>query len=111
MMTGSPRPAGLRPECHSVWARYITRWLDAYARHGVQIWALTPQNEPENTGPWEACVWEAVDMAVWVRETLGPFVKNAQPNVKLLAYDHNRVRAAPRGPSRRPHAPAARARS
>lgn len=90
-MVGSDFP-GLRPECRDVWARYISRWLHAYERYEVPIWGLTVQNEPENPARWEGCLYDAETSAGFVRDFLGPTLKKDHPNLKLFAFDHNKVR-------------------
>jgi O-glycosyl hydrolase len=91
-MDGSSAPLGLRAECRAVWAAYVSRWLAGYAAHGVPIWAVTMQNEPENSAPWEACMFTAEAAAAWVREHLGPTIRREHGDaVKIFAYDHNKV--------------------
>jgi O-glycosyl hydrolase len=48
-MLGSASPNGLKDnfEVKRTWAKYISYFIDAYKAHGVPIWAVTPQNEPE----------------------------------------------------------------
>jgi glucosylceramidase len=36
----------LKPEYLPVFAEYLTKYLDAYKNEGVDIWGLTPVNEP-----------------------------------------------------------------
>ena len=60
-MVGSSLPNGLiaSHEVMQSWALYISKWIAAYTRHGLNIWALTPQNEPAFAAPWEACAYNA----------------------------------------------------
>merc|ERR1719272_2636489 len=58
--------------------------------HGVPVWGLTVQNEPEFAAPWEACLYTPEEEARFVAEYLGPALKAAHPGVKLLAHDHNK---------------------
>ena len=37
------------------YAHYLKLWLDAYAREGITIDYLSPQNEPKATQIWESC--------------------------------------------------------
>ena len=56
-MLGSAKPDGLLSDARGSWAKYISKFVSAYTVQGVPIWAITPQNEPENAAPWEACVY------------------------------------------------------
>jgi len=55
MMDHSLHPC-MHSDVHATWAKYITRWVSAYKKHDVPIWAITVQNEPENDATWESCV-------------------------------------------------------
>lgn len=48
-MLGSEQPQGLseNPKIQAAWALYFSKFIEAYEKHGVPIWAVTPQNEPE----------------------------------------------------------------
>ena len=47
-MTGSAVPNGLTDtdDMKTTWAKYISKFLQAYENQGVKVWAVTPQNEP-----------------------------------------------------------------
>jgi glucosylceramidase len=80
----------LKPECKASWANYFVKWLDAYKSAGVDFWAVTPQNEPENPAGWEACVFSADEQADWIGSELGPQLKAAHPEVLIFPFDHNK---------------------
>jgi glucosylceramidase len=91
-MTGSATPNGLidTPEVKESWARYISKFISAYHRKGVPIWAITPQNEPEFPAPWEACAYNASFERGFIDGYLGPIVKQDHPDMLVLAFDHNK---------------------
>lgn len=91
-MTGSALPDGLRasPDVHRAWAKYFSKWITAYENQGVPIWAITPQNEPLFAAPWEACAYTATSEAAFIRDYLGPELREHHPEVKIFAYDHNK---------------------
>jgi glucosylceramidase len=66
----------VRDEYVASWAKYISMWISAYKRHGVPIWAMTIQNEPDNTPRWEACWFPMKDEAMFVRDHLGPILRS-----------------------------------
>lgn len=78
----------------ATWAAYIVRWLDAFAAHGLPMWGLTAQNEPEAIQPnFESCAYAPADMADFIGGYLGPALAAAHPDLLLLAYDHNKLNA------------------
>ena len=45
----------LKPEYEETYADYLIRYLEEYKREGVDIWGITPVNEPHgNNGQWES---------------------------------------------------------
>jgi glucosylceramidase len=80
-MLGSAKPNGLNPAHQQTWANYMSRFVEAYSQQGVPIWALTPQNEPENAAPWEACVYTPDFQARFVADYLGPTMRLDHPEV------------------------------
>jgi len=88
--------AGLEPQLHfplfmCLWRhRYLSRWITAYEQHGVSIWGLTVQNEPEFAAPWEACKFNASSQASFIADFLGPQMRAEHPDVKVMAFDHNK---------------------
>ncbi len=84
----------LKPGYESVYADYLLRYLDAYAKAGVPIWGLTPVNEPEgNSGQWESMHFTAASQARFIEAHLGPKLQaSAYAETKLLIFDQNRDR-------------------
>lgn len=89
-MFWSAKPMGLNPKYSRTWAEYISKFVSAYRRHGVQVWAITAQNEPGFTGPWESCVFSPRNESIWIRNHLGPVLRRDHPDLKILAFDHNK---------------------
>ncbi|WP_029288641.1 discoidin domain-containing protein [Cellulomonas sp. HZM] len=78
------------PKVYDAYARYLVKFVQAYARAGVPVDYLTVQNEPQNRTP---SGYPGTDMPVTqeikVIEALGPLLKKASPRTKILGYDHN----------------------
>ncbi|MBX9243860.1 discoidin domain-containing protein [Actinotalea ferrariae] len=78
------------PAIYDAYARYLVRFVEAYAAAGVPIDLLTVQNEPQHRAPDG---YPGTDMPVAqqiaVIEALGPLLKKASPRTKIVAYDHN----------------------
>jgi glucosylceramidase len=85
------RGGKLLPEHYATFAKYVSKYLTAYHDHGVDIWAVTPQNEPVgNDGQWEGMEFSPEELTRYVGQNLGPTLAAANPGVKILNFDHNR---------------------
>lgn len=82
----------LKPEYVATYADYLIKYLDAYKQQGINIWALTPVNEPHgNSGQWESMHFTPKTQSTFIKEHLGPKLKaSSHEAVKLLIYDQNR---------------------
>ncbi len=78
------------PAIYDAYARYLVKFVQAYAASGVPVDFLSLQNEPQNRVP---DAYPGTDMPVAqqvkVIEALGPLLRRASPRTKILAYDHN----------------------
>lgn len=52
----------------------LTDVLRVYVLQGVDLWGLTIQNESENPGPWEACVYSPSSQVKQRKRDLGKCV-------------------------------------
>jgi glucosylceramidase len=74
-----------------VWARHFVKFIDAYTKEGLPVWAVSAQNEPMAVQKWESCVFSAEDESDFIGKYLGPVIFNsAYKNTKIIAWDHNR---------------------
>ena len=78
------------PRIYDAYARYLVKFVRAYKREGVPIYALTVQNEPQNRTPKG---YPGMDMPVAQQAkliaALGPKLRRAGFGTKILGYDHN----------------------
>ncbi|MFF1846296.1 discoidin domain-containing protein [Streptomyces sp. NPDC058217] len=78
------------PKVYDAYARYLVKFVQAYAAAGVPVDYLTVQNEPQNRKP---SAYPGTDLPVQqqakVIEALGPLLHRTSPGTKILAYDHN----------------------
>jgi len=82
----------LKEKYVSTYADYIVKYLDAYKDEGVDIWGLTPVNEPHgNSGQWESMHFTPEIQNKFIKNHLGPKLKSSKhADAKLLIYDQNR---------------------
>lgn len=82
----------LKAEYVSTYANYIIRYLEEYKKAGVDIWGLTPVNEPHgNNGQWESMNFSPESQSEFVQKHLGPGLRTSGfGDAKLLIFDQNR---------------------
>lgn len=80
----------LRPQCYPQFAEYLARFIEAYRREGIEIQAITVQNEPEfGPEPYPSCLWTATQQRDFIRDHLGPLFEARQIRTWIWAFDHN----------------------
>lgn len=72
------------------YAKYFVKYLEEYHDKGIDIKALTPQNEPTMNTPYPSTVWNGDQLNVFLRDYLCPAVaeynetyKNERPRVEV----------------------------
>ena len=76
----------LNPDYYQDYATYFVKWIQAFKAEGIDIYAVTPQNEPLNRGNSASLYMEWED---FVKTALGPQMKAAGLSTKIYAFDHN----------------------
>lgn len=71
------------------YATYFLDYLNAMKAQGITIWALTPQNEPENPNNEPSMLMTASEQLNFINNYLGPKIRNAGYTTKIIAFDHN----------------------
>lgn len=82
----------LKPEYEETYADYLIKYLNTYRSEGVEIWGLTPVNEPHgNNGQWESMHFTPESQNDFIKKYLGPKLQGgANKDINLLIYDQNR---------------------
>ncbi len=83
------RGGKLLPENYDVYARYLARYIQQMAEEGINIDALTVQNEPLHPGNNPSLLMLAEDQRDFVKHHLGPVFKENKIKTKIIIYDHN----------------------
>lgn len=73
----------LLPEYYHDFGRWLVECIDSYKSAGVDVYAISLQNEPSAVVPYNSCYYAPEDYPKMVR-VVGPIVKSAHPNVKLM---------------------------
>nr|MCR4764992.1 glucosylceramidase [Bacteroidaceae bacterium] len=79
----------LNPSCYQDYARYFVLWIQAMQQAGVPIYCITPQNEPLNRGNSASLFMGWKEQQNFVKQALGPAIREAALAVKIYAFDHN----------------------
>jgi glucosylceramidase len=82
----------LKEEYVPVYADYLVKYLKAYKEQGIDIWGITPVNEPHgNNGQWESMNFSPHRQNEFIKKYLGPKLRRGGfANIKLFIYDQNR---------------------
>ncbi|MFT6165498.1 MAG: glucosylceramidase [Vicingaceae bacterium] len=81
----------LKKEYFPTWANYFSKYISAYEKEGIDIWAITVENEPlGNDSNWESMHFTPEEMGHFVKNHLGPKFEEDKLNQKILVYDQNR---------------------
>ena len=79
----------LNPAYYQDYATYFVKWIEAMKSNGVNIYSITPQNEPLNRGNSASMYMGWEEQNKFVRDALGPQFKEAGLETKIYLYDHN----------------------
>lgn len=72
------------------YADYLINYLNAFKNEGVNIYAITIQNEPlHTTSSYPSMRMEWYQQSNIIRYHLGPKLSSNNLNTKILIYDHN----------------------
>jgi glucosylceramidase len=59
------------------YAQYFVKFLRAYAREGIPIAQVHPQNEPVVSQKFPSCVWTGPELQAFIRDHLAPALRRA----------------------------------
>ncbi|TYP98556.1 glucosylceramidase [Sphingobacterium allocomposti] len=79
----------LNPAYYQDYATYFVKWIEAMQAEGIAIHAITPQNEPLNPGNSASMLMYWNEQRDFVRDALGPKLRQAGLQTKIYAFDHN----------------------
>lgn len=80
----------LRPEYYDAFARYLLKFVDAYAAEGIPVFALTVQNEPDfEPKDYPGMRLNAPARARFIGDHLGPLLAGRKDAPQIFDWDHN----------------------
>ncbi len=88
---GSMLGGSMRKKSFPAYAQYFVKFLQGYAAEGVQIQAVTSQNEvdTDQDGRMPACLWGQEYEIEFIAKHLGPALQAAGLPTKIWLLDHN----------------------
>ena len=81
----------LKDEFMPAFANYFVKYVREYGARGIEIKAVSPQNEAlcETMGEYPCCTYSARQEGEFVRDHLAPALRRAGLGTKIWVYDHN----------------------
>ena len=86
---GSTVGGSLLPAYYNAYAKYFVKYIQQMKMQGINISAITPQNEPLNPGNNPSLYMTATDQSSFIKNNLGPAFQTAGITTKIVVYDHN----------------------
>lgn len=80
----------LKTDCYDVYADYFVRYIHEMNNQGINISAITVQNEPLYfTAGYPCMEMQSPEQLTFIKDHLGPKFATAGINAKIVLYDHN----------------------
>ncbi len=80
----------LQTQYYAAYAKYFVKYFDAMKAQGINIWGITPQNEPENPNNEPSLAMNSTEQKNFINQQLGSQMAAAcYGGIKIIAFDHN----------------------
>ncbi|MGH9543576.1 MAG: glycoside hydrolase family 30 protein, partial [Terriglobales bacterium] len=90
----------LRRDRYDDYAEYLAEYVAQYrSRHGLDIHAISPQNEPDVTVKYASCYWSGEEYREFVKSALGPAWRRRKPAARILLGEPSTWTEAPVAPA------------
>ena len=86
---GDAKGGRLRAEFYGSYAQYFLKYIQGMKAAGINITAITVQNEPLNDKNTPSMLMSADEEGLFIKEHLGPAFAAAGIRTKIILYDHN----------------------
>ena len=73
----------MEEEVLKAYAQYFIKFVKAYEKEGVPVAQIHVQNEPVSDQKFPSCVWTGEELRVFIREYMGPALKEAGLDTQL----------------------------
>jgi glucuronoarabinoxylan endo-1,4-beta-xylanase len=90
----------VREDKYQAFAEYLSAYVRGYKEHhGIEIYAISPTNEPEITVDYSSCYWDGEELHEFVRDHLVPTFDRDAVKTKLILGEHSTWSEEPALPS------------
>jgi glucosylceramidase len=72
---------------HKSWARYFSKFIEAYELEKIPIWGITSQNEYGQVKDFKGLFYTSEQLGDFIRVDLGPELRTNHPSVQIMTYD------------------------
>ncbi len=86
---GNSIGGSLKQAFYNVYARYFVKFIQAMKANGINIDAVTLQNEPMHGGNNPSMILTAQQASLFVKNSLGPAFQKENIRTKIIVWDHN----------------------
>lgn len=81
-----PERNRLRRDKRDDYAAYLARYVREYReRFGIELYAISPANEPDISAAYQSCLWSAEDLRDFLRDFLKPALADQGVSTRLIA--------------------------
>ncbi|MFM2361027.1 MAG: hypothetical protein RLY16_3020, partial [Bacteroidota bacterium] len=86
---GNTMGGELQPQYYGAYAKYFVKYIQQMKAEGINIDAVTVQNEPQHGGNNPSMVMSADQQRDFIKNALGPAFQAASITTKIIVWDHN----------------------
>lgn len=79
----------LLPKFYDTYARYFVKYIQLMQKEGLEINAVTIQNEPEHGGNNPSMLMSAIEQTNFIKNHIGPAFKKEAIATEIVIWDHN----------------------
>jgi O-glycosyl hydrolase len=78
----------LLPAHYQAFADFLADFTETAKANGIDLYALSIQNEPDVTAEYASCIWNAAQFHDFIRNHLGPTFKRRSIATKIIAPEY-----------------------
>ena len=79
----STSKGSLKSASYDEFGTYLAEFCKAYNAAGLDVYALSPANEPEYPADWNSCTWSAKNLGTFISKNLYPALVENNVNTKI----------------------------
>lgn len=83
------RGGALDERWYEIYAKYLIRYIEDMKTQGIDVGAITLQNEPLNSRNTPSMQWWYLEQAKFIKDHLGPQLRQKGLDTEIMLFDHN----------------------